>query len=113
MHESGLAVAVAEALRAQSLDGARVRLLVQGGHAEPDDFDAAFRFHLSAAAPDLDAIPIEIVHLPTDRICVGCGGRFSAARADEPCPTCGGASLPVDVTEHVEVEVVGPDAHGP
>lgn len=109
MHESGLAIAVAETLRTQSLDGARVRLLVQGGHAEPDDFDEAFRFHLRAAAPDLEGIAIEIVHLPTDRMCVACGGGFMAVARDATCPGCGGASLPVDAAEHVEVEVVGPD----
>ncbi len=53
MHESGLAAAVADTLREEPLDGARVRLLVSGGHADPFDFDAAFRFHLAAAAPDL------------------------------------------------------------
>ncbi len=113
MHESGLATAVAETLRGQPLDGARVRLLVQGGHAEPVDFDEAFRFHLRAAAPDLEGVTIEIVHLPTDRLCVSCGGGFRAVSADVPCPTCGGPSLPVDAAEHVEIEVVADDAGDP
>ena len=109
MHESGLAIAVAETLRGQSLAGVRVRLHVRGGHSDPADFDDAFRFHLIAAAPDLADVPIQIVHEPVDRLCVACGGRFAAIASDEPCPECGGAGLPMDVAEHVEIELVGPD----
>lgn len=107
MHESGIANAVAATLRGQSLAGTRVRLHVRGGHSDPDDFDEAFRFHLLAAAPDLADVPIQIVHAPIDRLCVGCGGRFAAIASDVPCPACGGAGLPVDGTEHVEIELVG------
>jgi hypothetical protein len=113
MHESGLALAVADTLRAQDLDGARVRLFVSGGHAEPDDFDRSFRFHLSAAAPDLDTVPVEIVHLPSDRACIGCGRTFAAVTGDQPCPTCGAAGLPLANAEHVEIELVRPGDHGP
>jgi hypothetical protein len=113
MHESGLAAAVADALRGERLDGARVRLLVSGGHADPFDFDAAFRFHLTAAAPDLGALPLEIVHLPTDRLCVGCGRTFAAITADEPCPKCGSVGLPTQTTERVEIELVRPGANDP
>lgn len=113
MHESGLAAAVADALRGASLDGARVRLLVSGGHADPFDFDAAFRFHLVAAAPVLGTVPLEIVHLPTDRLCIGCGGTFTAICADEPCPRCGSVGLPTQTTERVEIELVRPGANDP
>jgi Zn finger protein HypA/HybF involved in hydrogenase expression len=108
MHESGLATAVAGALRAQALDGARVRLYVTGGHAEPDDFDVSFRFHLAAAAPDLDHVAVEIVHLPGDRGCIGCGRTFAATSGDEPCPTCGGAGLPMQAAERIEIALVRP-----
>lgn len=107
MHESGIANAVAAALRGQALDGARVRLHVRSGHSEPADFDEAFRFHLLAAAPDLEGVPIQIVHVPVERMCVACGGRFPAVASDTPCPACGGVALPTEVAEHVEIELVG------
>ncbi len=113
MHESGLAAAVADTLRKERLDGARVRLLVSGGHVDPFDFDAAFRFHLVAAAPDLAEVPLEIVHLPTDRLCVGCGRPFAAITADEPCPKCGSVGLPTEAGERVEIELVRPGATDP
>lgn len=107
MHEAGLAVAIAEALREERLDGARVRLLVTGGQAEADDFDGALRLHLAAAASDLDVAAIEIVHLPSGRLCVGCGGEFAAASSETPCPGCGGTALPVDGRERIELEWTG------
>lgn len=115
MHEAGLAVAVAGALRREGVGaapGTRVRLLVSGGHAEPDDFDGSLRLHLAAAAPDFDAAAIEIVHLPIDRVCVGCGGTFVSVGADEPCPRCGGSGLPVPAPERVEIEILRPHARG-
>jgi Zn finger protein HypA/HybF involved in hydrogenase expression len=113
MHEAGLASAVADALRREGVEavvGGRIRLLVGGGHSEPDDFDQSFRFHLSAAAPDLDATAIEIVHLPVDRLCVSCGQPFAAVTSDEPCPRCGGSGLQIPTPETVEIELVRPDA---
>lgn len=113
MHEAGLAVAVAEALRGERLENARVRLLVSGGHAEPEDFDASLRFHLGAVAPDLAAVVLEIVHLPMDRLCVGCGTTFQSVGADEPCPDCGSGGLPLNVQERLEIELVRPGVGGP
>jgi len=113
MHEAGLAVAVADALRREGVGaapGTRIRLLVSGGHAEPDDFDGSFRFHLATAAPEFDAAAIEIVHLPIDRACVGCGAMFTAVGPDDPCPGCGGSGLPVPTAERVEIELLRPDA---
>lgn len=107
MHEAGLAVAIADALREQRPVGARVRLLVTGGHAEPEDFDGALRLHLAAAAPGLDVAAIEIVHLPAGRLCVGCGREFAAASSETPCPGCGGSALPVDGRERIELEWTG------
>ena len=116
MHEAGLAIAVADALHREGvkpIEGACVRLLVSGGHAEAEDFDAAFRFHLAAVAPELDAISVEIVHLPMDRLCMGCGTPFASVAADEPCPRCGGSGLPVPSPEQVEIELVRPDVASP
>ncbi len=113
MHEAGIASAVADALRREgvaTLAGARVRLLVSGGHSEPVDFDESLRFHLAAAAPDVDVAAIEIVHLPIERLCAGCGEPFAAVSADEPCPRCGGSGLPVPTPESVEIELLRPDA---
>jgi Zn finger protein HypA/HybF involved in hydrogenase expression len=113
MHEAGLAAAVADALRregVEAVDGAHIRLLVSGGHSEPADFDDSFRFHLATRAPEYDAAAIEIVHLPVDRLCVGCGEPFAAVASDEPCPRCGGSGLPVPTPEKVEIELVRPDA---
>jgi Zn finger protein HypA/HybF involved in hydrogenase expression len=112
MHEAGLAAAVAAALRREgvaALAGARVRLLVSGGHSEPADFDESFRFHLATSAPEFANAELEIVHLPVDRLCVGCGGSFAAVAEDDPCPACGGAGLPLPVPERVEIELVRPD----
>lgn len=105
MHEAGLAAAVASALRGQDLDGARIRLLVSGGHGDEDAEDAALRTHLSITAPDLDWESIEIVHLPTPRACAGCGAGFEASRSDQPCPDCGGSALPIPTPESIEIEL--------
>jgi len=107
MHEAGLAAAVVDALRAERLDGAGIRLLVTGGHADHGDFDGALRLHLAAAAPDLDVTAIEIVHLPSVRLCVGCGREFPAGSPETPCPSCGGCALPVDGRERIELEWMG------
>jgi Zn finger protein HypA/HybF involved in hydrogenase expression len=112
MHEAGLAAAVADALRREGVSaehGDRVRLLVSGGHADTGDFDASFRLHLALAAPELDLAELEIVHLPVDRVCIGCGAAFASVEADEPCPRCGGSGLSVPTPEHVEIELVRPD----
>jgi hypothetical protein len=112
MHEAGLAAAVADALRREGVgldDGGHVRLLVSGGHADAGDFDASFRLHLALAAPELDLAELEIVHLPVDRVCVGCGATFASVEADEPCPRCGGSGLSIPTPEHVEIELLRPD----
>ncbi len=112
MHEAGLANAVADALRREGIRQAadvRVRILVSGGHAEPEDFDGAFRMHLATAAPEFDTDAMEIVHVPIDRLCVGCGETFASVVADEPCPRCGGAGLSIPTPERVEIELVRPD----
>jgi Zn finger protein HypA/HybF involved in hydrogenase expression len=111
MHEAGLATAVADALRREGVRqtaDVRVRILVSGGHAEPEDFDGAFRMHLATAAPEFDTAAMEIVHLPIERLCVGCGQTFASV-ADEPCPRCGGSGLSIPATERVEIELVRPD----
>ena len=112
MHEAGIAIAIAGALRKEPPDGSRVRLLVSGGHGEPDDFDESLRFHLAAAAPDLDLHDLEIVHLAVDRLCSRCGATFSASEPDAVC-SCGGSSLPLPTPERVEIEMVRPDASSP
>lgn len=112
MHEAGLAVAVADALRREGVEavaGRRVRVVVSGGHTEPDDFDGSFRLHLAAAAPEFDAAAFEIVHLPVDRVCVGCGGGFASIVTEDPCPRCGGSGLPIPSPERVEIEILRPD----
>lgn len=112
MHEAGLANAVADALRRAGVEqaaGAHVRILVSGGHAEADDFDGAFRMHLATAAPEFDVDSIEIIHLPIDRLCVGCGEPFASVAAAQACPRCGGSGLSVPTPECVEIELVRPD----
>lgn len=112
MHEAGLAAAVADALRKEGVApaGARVRIHVSGGHAHAEDWDGAFRLHLSLAAPEFAETPVEIVHDPIDRHCIGCGGTFQSAHADDPCPACGGNALPIPVPERLEIEVLRPHA---
>jgi Zn finger protein HypA/HybF involved in hydrogenase expression len=53
-------------------------------------------------------VAIEIVHVPIDRLCVGCGMTFQSVDADEPCPDCGSGGLPLDVRERLEIELVRP-----
>lgn len=112
MHEAGLAEAVAEALRREGVgttSGAQVRILVSGGQAEAAEFDAAFRLHLAAAIPELDPAAVELRHLPTERLCIRCGGTFVAPTSAEPCPICGGSGLAVPTPEQIELELVRPD----
>ncbi len=115
MHEAGLAAAVADALRREGVeaDTARVLIHVSGGHAHAEDWDGAFRLHLGLAAPEYAATPVTIVHDPVDRLCVAGGHAFAAPSADDPCPECGGSSLPVPIPERIEIEVMRPHADGP
>jgi Zn finger protein HypA/HybF involved in hydrogenase expression len=99
MHEAGLARAIAKALRDRP--AAPVP-----GHPH-EEFDSALRFHLASEAPELDPARLEVVHLPAGRLCTGCGRSYEAADPGEPCPTCGGASLPLIEREQVEIELLG------
>ncbi len=107
MHEAGIARSIARALRSEQLDGRRVVLHVRGGNHAPEAFDSSLRFHLQLEAPDLDPGTLEIVHDAAPRLCVGCGREFPAARPDEPCPRCGGSSLPLRDREQVDIELAG------
>jgi len=106
MHEAGLAATIAIELLAGRRSGqtGEARLIVRGGHDEPEDFDASLRLHLALAAPDLSSPLLEIVHLPVDRLCSGCGAPFRAARPRALCPACGCAALPSTMPEEVELE---------
>lgn len=108
MHESGLALAIADTLQTEHAAGAHVRVLVSGGHSDPDDFDASLRFHLALAAPGLDTDAIDIVHVSTDRLCAGCEQVFVASKPDARCPHCGASGLPIPTPERVEIELVRP-----
>jgi len=105
MHEAGIARSIAAALRGRDLAGGRVVVHVSGGHHEPADFDASLLAHLQAEAPDFAPF-VEIVHDPSERLCVACGGQFRAVLSQDPCPACGGAGLPMLENETVEVELV-------
>lgn len=106
MHEAGVANAIAAVIRDKGLLGRPVRVLVTGGHDEPSAFDAAVRFHLSFALPELDSDELAIVHLPAEHWCADCGETFEAVW-DEPCPQCGGLGLTVRTAETIEVEGSG------
>lgn len=109
MHEAGLANAIADAVRkAGPIDpGSRVRLLVSGGHAESGEFDDALRLHLRGLAPEIESV-VEIEHVASDRLCMGCGGSFTAISESEPCPACGGGALPLPIPERIDIELIRP-----
>lgn len=104
MHEAGLAARIVGVLERQGAleSGRHVRLLVHGGHGDPDAFDAALRLHLAAQRPNLADVPI--VHLPQPTLCTSCGATFERL-CDEACPACGGVGLPNLGEERVEVEL--------
>jgi len=104
VHEAGLARAVAGELRERGLTVRDVRLLVWHGHDAPDAFDASLRAHLALEAPG-QGDEIEIVHLPAPRLCAACGRAFESVAAADPCPACGGTSLPAPGHEQVEIEL--------
>jgi Zn finger protein HypA/HybF involved in hydrogenase expression len=107
MHEAGIARSIVAALRGRDLAGRRVVLHVRGGHHGPDEFESALRFHLQVEAPELDPGSFEMTHDAVARLCVACGREFASARPTDPCPQCGGPSLPLLDHEQVEVELVG------
>ena len=106
MHEAALAGTIADRWREANRAGlaGRPRLLVRGAHHEPVDFDAAVRLHLAIVAPELDGGALDIIHLPIDRLCSGCGDRFTADQATATCPTCGSVALPRAVAEEIELD---------
>jgi hypothetical protein len=104
VHEAGIARAIAAELRERGLAVGEVRLLVEGGHDAPDAFDASLRAHLALEMPGVDVI--RILHLPSLRLCAGCGRAFESVTAEDPCPVCGGSSLPEPVrNERVRLEI--------
>ena len=105
MHEAGIAVAIAVALREYEVEWRQARVLVRGGHTPPIEFDASLRFHLAASDPTLDLRRLQIVHLPARRTCANCGDIFEAMELTEPCPTCGGAAWPDYTEEEIELEL--------
>jgi Zn finger protein HypA/HybF involved in hydrogenase expression len=109
MHEAGLARSIAAALEdaGRLQPGIRVRLLVSGGHDDPDLFDEALRLHLATISPNLDG-HVDIVHVPVERTCAACFASFTAINADEPCPRCGGIALPFPTPERIDVELLEP-----
>jgi len=107
MHEAGIARSIVAALRREEPAGRQVVLHVMGGHHGPAAFESALRFHLGVEAPDLDTASFRVVHDPVARLCVGCGAEFNAPGPDDPCPGCGGPSLPLQEHEQVEIELVG------
>jgi Zn finger protein HypA/HybF involved in hydrogenase expression len=107
MHEAGLARAIAETIRQQGLVGARIRILVTGGHDDPAAFDSSLLFHLELAAPELDLGRIAIVHEPSERWCPSCGLR-SKAVGDADCPACGRATMADRTEERIEIEADEP-----
>ena len=110
MHEAGIARVVADEIRDRALPGDHVRLLVTGGHGDPDDFDAALRFHLEVVLSGYDTGTIEIVHRPTQRMCSSCAVPFEGVRALDPCPTCGSPGMAVPGPEQIDLEFLGQPA---
>jgi hypothetical protein len=90
VHEAALALAVAEQIRQRGMLGRPMTLLVSGGHADADAFDAALRLHLAASEPRLDTDALTIVHLLEERPCLSCGQSFAAVGQLADCPYCGG-----------------------
>ena len=104
MHEAALASALADAITSRGLQGKPVRLLVSGGHADHDAFDAALRFHLEAGETAVDTGTLTIIHLPTERPCLACGRLFAAVGLAADCPHCGGIGLARPGPEQVQIE---------
>jgi Zn finger protein HypA/HybF involved in hydrogenase expression len=110
MHEAGIAALIVGALREHEQRGQPARVLVRGGHTDPDSFDVSLRVHLLAADPKLDLGTIEIVHLPVSLTCANCGESFEAEATAAECPTCGGGAWPYYAPEEVELDIGEPDA---
>jgi Zn finger protein HypA/HybF involved in hydrogenase expression len=105
-----VAIAVADEIRVRGLDPARVRVLVSGGHGDPEAFEAAFRSHLVAAGPSLGLDAVTIVRVPATYLCAICAGVFRTAEPDPACPGCGGPGLSAAHAESVEIEWDEPPA---
>ena len=99
-----MAIAVADEIRTRGLDPASVRVLVSGGHGDPDAFEAAFRSHLVAAGPSLGLDAVTIVRVPATYFCAICAGTFLTVEREPACPTCGGPGLAAQHSESVELE---------
>jgi hypothetical protein len=103
MHEARVARSVAREIEGRGLAGHDLRLVVSGGHADREAFDAALRTQLSVALPDVDVAAIEIVHRPGPHLCNGCAGAFIAPRGGR-CPMCGADVTPLPAPERIELE---------
>lgn len=104
MHEAGIATAIAATIRERGLPASAVRVVVTDAHHEPGVFDDSVRLHLAIQAPDLDVDAIRFIHLPSSRLCLACSGTFSATDPYASCPGCGGAGMPTQDAEVVELE---------
>ena len=100
MHELGLCTSIVDAIerRAQARSVVRVRVRVgRLHHVHPEAFDQSFA--MAAMGTVAEDAAAELVLLPVQVRCAGCGATWDGDEIPIGCPGCGS----------VEVEVTGGD----
>lgn len=107
MHEARLAAAVAAAVRDQPAEGwSRLVVRVPATELAHGHGPGAIQLHLAAALGEIDPDRIDVVPAPANWLCPGCGGRFSAALIEPPCPACAGPTMPAADDHDVAIELI-------
>jgi len=107
MHELGLAESVLEAVeqRAAGRPVARVRVRVGALlHVHPGSFDQSFA--LVAAGTPAEGAEVELVVVPVDLHCGGCGTTSQVGELVESCPVCGSVAVSMQGGDQVVLELL-------
>lgn len=113
MHELGLCEDIVEAVRRRAGERPVARVRVRVGrlhHVHADAFEQSFA--LAAQGTVVEDASAELVMIPVQGRCTGCGHRFEA---DEPvvcCPSCGGLDVEQSGGDELILELVEYQSQG-
>jgi hydrogenase nickel incorporation protein HypA/HybF len=118
MHELGLCQDIVAAVEQRAGERPVARVTVRVGrlhHVHPEAFDQSFA--MAAAGGVADGAAAQLVLLPVQVRCHGCGTAHEVAELIAACPDCGGVDLELTGGDELVLESIeyrpGPTATAP
>lgn len=105
MHEFGMCEALVGAVerRAEGRQVAAVGVRVGARHrVVPEAFEQAFE--MAAGGTVAEGADLELVTVPAQGSCDGCGGSFTTEEVVPACPQCGSVTVAVEGGEELMLE---------